>query len=122
MRRMAWMFVVVVVCFILRPSGVPIRSTVAAADPQFMWCWSASIKPDLHQYYYSSVFQADPADRLKIEGAYWKSLEGTYPNPGPARCPFSAKRDWADTEKKKAKAEAKFENWEAIETGWTYSN
>jgi hypothetical protein len=120
MKRIA-LRLTVVLCFILIPNGGPIRSTFAA-EPQFMWCWSASIKPDLHQYYYSSVFQADPADRPKIESAFWKSLEDTYPNPGPARCPFSAKRDWADTEKKKAKAEAKFENWETIESGWTYSH
>jgi hypothetical protein len=121
MKRIGWM-IVVTSCFILMPNGTPILSTVAAAEPQFMWCWSASIKPDLHQYYYSSIFKADPADRMSIEGAYFKFLQKTYPNPGPARCPYQAKQDWADTQKTNMQKENKFDNWEIIETGWSYSH
>jgi hypothetical protein len=109
-------------CLILIPNCVRNDSTFAAAEPAFTWCWSASLKADLHEFYYSSIFRSDPADRFKVEGAYTKYLQNTYPNPGPTRCPSFASEDAAEAKKKNAKAENKFDNWESIETGWSYNH
>lgn len=114
--------IAVAVCFILMPNGARTDSTLAAGEPAYMWCWSASLRADLHEFYYSDIFRADPGDRFKVEGAYMKYLQNTYPNPGPTRCPSFASEDAADAKKKNAKAENKFDNWKSIETGWSYNH
>jgi hypothetical protein len=113
-----------VLCFVFVPTSVPIRTTFAAAAPQFVWCRSASLNPDVHQFYYSNIFRGNPANGAKIADAYWKYLVDAYPdrNAGPSECNFYTSQDGAGSEKKKAKAQNRFDNWDSIETGWSYSH
>jgi hypothetical protein len=109
---------------VLVPTCVPIRTTFAAAAPQFVWCQSASLNPDIHQSYYSGIFRGDPADGAKIADAFRRFLVDAYrdQNAGPSSCKFYGSRDGAESEKKKAKTQNKFDNWDSIETGWSYSH
>lgn len=121
MKRIGLM-IVATVSLVLMPNRAPIVSTASAAEPQFMWCWSASLKYGVNQQYYSNIFSADPADRLTIQAAYLKFLQNAYPNPGATRCYFEGRKDSAETRKNNAKAENKFDNWESVETGWSYDH
>jgi hypothetical protein len=105
------------------PAAAPVRTTFAATAPQFVWCQSASLKTDDNRSYYSGIFRADPAAGAKIAEAFQKFLVDAYrdQNAGSGNCKFYSSRDAADTEKKKAKTQNKFDNWESIETGWSYS-
>lgn len=120
MKRIAMMFALVV-CFVLVPATVRVRTTFAAAEPQFVFCYSASTNPDIHQWFYSDIFQGDPANAKKFGDAFWKYLRDTYSDrsTGPAGCRFYGTGDGAKRDKKTLQAAS---NADSIETGWSYNH
>jgi hypothetical protein len=118
MKRIALMFALVS-CFLLVSTTVPVSTTFAVGEPQFVFCYSASINPDLHQWFYSDIFRGDPATRRKFSDAFWRYLQDTYPdrNTGPAGCRFYTSEYSANSDKRTLKAAS---NADSIETHWSY--
>ena len=112
--------VAVVLTVMSTTASVNVR-TLANPEPQFVLCYSASINPSLHQWFYSSIFRGDRANGKKFADAFWHYLLDTYPdrNMGPAGCRFYNSDSDAKTDKRTLQGASKADS---IETGWTYGN
>ena len=120
MKKFA-MMLGLLLCFVFVPTTVPVRSSVAAAEMGFVFCYSASTDLNIHEWYYSDIFQGDRADGKKMSDAFWKYLHQTYPgrSPGQVGCEFFGTKDSAKGRKKGVQESS---NAESIETGWSYSH
>jgi hypothetical protein len=106
---------------VLVPTAGPLGTASAAPEPQFIFCYSASINPSLHQWFYSDIFQGDPANGIKMGSAFGGYLRTTYPdrNTGPAGCRFFGSAAGAKSDKRTLQSAS---NADSVETGWTYSH
>jgi len=119
MKRIALKFVLVL-CFFFVPTTVRVSSASAVPDSQFLFCSSASLNPDLRQWFYTAIFTGDRAIGKKYSDGFGRYLQDTYPdrNPGPAGCRFYGSESAARSDKRTLQAAS---NADSVETGWTYS-
>ncbi len=99
----------------------PINQAHAAGTMYFL-CETKPITTSIHKWFFSGVFTADPADRVKIERKFTTYIANKYPDDdtGPADCLMYNSRDNAD-HNHSVKNYNHAVDGSVIETGWTYS-
>jgi hypothetical protein len=119
MKIIAWMFALVF-CFRIIPTVVPTQTALAAPQQQFVFCYSASIDPDVAEWYYTDVFRGEAANGRKYSDSFFTYIRETFPdkNPGPAGCRYYNSEYNAKSDKRTLQAAS---NARSVETGWTYS-
>jgi hypothetical protein len=121
MKRILLLVVTLLYCaFAL--TTVPIRTTFAATEQESLFCYSASMDPSIHQWFYTDIFRGDRANGRQFSDAFSKYLRDRYPdrNTGPVGCRFFGNNDDAARRDKRTLQAAS--NADSIETGWTYGH
>ena len=127
MVRMTTRIAVLSAC-VLRCLGPVLPTTVNAqtsSSSSYVWCWAAPAAATIHKSFMSAIFQGSASDRREMEAQFQQFVFKQYLNPegaGPGRCSFFTSRNAADNSREQYRAEARFEEKELIDTGWSYSH
>ena len=117
MRRIFWLAGVLmpVLCFALAPASVPANPN----EPQYVFCFSASINPNIQEFYYSQIFRGDRLNAGKYSNSFSSYLQDTYSDrqPGPVGCRFFNSEYGAKTDLSTLKAAS---NAQSVQTSWSY--
>ena len=99
-----------------------LSAPAAAADKQYVYCWSAGLKPD-GPGFFSKVFLAETTKQQAIEIAFGKYVMRNYEddNPGPGQCNYYSSKDATESALDTARKEVKWNNRRVVDTGWVYS-
>lgn len=105
-------------------SSVVAFPTPAEAADQYIWCWSAPLRPDNHKMFYSGIFTGMPSQQRDMQSKFGQYVQANYPNDntGNGECKFYSTRDEAQSYlnlDKKNSAESNRQ--QVIDTGWTYT-
>jgi hypothetical protein len=104
-------------------SSVVAFPTPAEATDQYVWCWSAPLRPDNRKMFYSGIFTAIPSQQRDMQSKFGQYVQTNYPddNTGNGECKFYSTRDYAQSDLSKDKKNSDFNHQQIIDTGWTYT-
>jgi hypothetical protein len=105
-------------------SSVTAVPSTAAVPDQYIWCWSAPLRSDIHKMFYSGIFSGTPSQQRDMQNKFGGYVRANYPddNTGSGVCKFYSTRDQAEGYLRLDKRNSsESNNQQVIDTGWTYS-